>query len=689
MTTPVASRRIQRALDYIWDGKPVIPLIGKLPLVEWKKFQSELPDDETVADWPWDRATGLAMVIGAALWKKYPGLWVLDIELEHREEAEAWLDEYAPGWRTGRIVKSGSGGLHVYCITPGDVSTTPVNWGDIKGKDSIVVLPGSKSDKGTYKLHSDGHPVRLQPEHIPGYQAVKTPLREILGEPIPNGKRNDTLFRLGAKLRGDGMDPSVIESVLQTVNIEQCSPPLDRDDVTGIAQSSGRYTPNPTINMNGAATHRDVESATTFDDFRAYMPEHKYIFIPNGEIWPASSVNARLPRVPTGVKDDKGKEKTEPAASWLDRNQPVEQMTWSPGEDMLIEDRLISHGGWLNHPGATTFNLYRPATIEPGDASKALHWVNHVHKVYPDDAGHIIAWLAHRVQYPGEKINHALVLGGMQGVGKDTLLEPVKYAIGPWNFQEVSPGHIVGRFNGFIKSVILRISEARDLGDIDRYAFYDHMKVYTAAPPDVLRCDEKNRIEYSVFNVCGVVLTTNHKTSGIFLPPDDRRHFVAWSELNATDFTPEYWDFLYRWYQEGGYGHVAAYLAELDLSDFNPKAPPPKTPAFWDIVDANRAPEDAELADVLERLGDPDAVTPSRVANNAPGSLSDWLQDRRNSRNIPHRMEAAGYVRVRNDSARDGYWVIDGKRQPIYARAEFDPRERISAAMSLTSQSEK
>jgi len=83
------------------------------------------------------------------------------------------------------------------------------------------------------------------------------------------------------------------------------------------------------------------------------------------------------------------------------------------------------------------------------------------------------------------------LLGGSQGIGKDTLLEPVKYAIGPWNFTEVSPTHMFGRFNGFVRSVILRISEARDLGDVNRFAFYEHMKIYLAAPPDVLRCDEK------------------------------------------------------------------------------------------------------------------------------------------------------------------------------------------------------
>jgi hypothetical protein len=68
-----------------------------------------------------------------------------------------------------------------------------------------------------------------------------------------------------------------------------------------------------------------------------------------------------------------------------------------------------------------------------------------------------------------------------------------------------------------VKSTILRVSEARDLGDVDHFAFYEHMKAYTAAPPDVLRCDEKNVREYSVFNVCGVVITTNQ----------DRRHLPA------------------------------------------------------------------------------------------------------------------------------------------------------------------
>jgi hypothetical protein len=328
---------------------------------------------------------------------------------------------------------------------------------------------------------------------------------------------------------------------------------------------------------------------------------HQYLFAPSRDLWPASSVNGRIR--PVEITGADGKAEFIPAAAWLDRNQPVEQLTWAPGLPMLIRNRLIADGGWIHRNGVTCFNLYRPPTIKHGNAAEATPWVDHCKKVFGDDAKHVINWCAHRVQRPHDKINHALFLGGAQGIGKDTLLEPLKYAVGHWNFVEVSPKQVVGQFNGFLKAVVLRISEARDLGDVDRFKFYDHMKAYTAAPPDVLRVNEKNLREHAVLNCVGAIITSNYKTDGIYLPADDRRHYVAWSGLTKEDFAQVYWKDIWGWYhKEGGLGHVAAYLAELDISAFEPKAPPPKTPAFWDIVDANRAPEDFGLADALDRI---------------------------------------------------------------------------------------
>jgi hypothetical protein len=307
-------------------------------------------------------------------------------------------------------------------------------------------------------------------------------------------------------------------------------------------------------------------SGIAIEDFVAYMPTGVYIFTPCRETWVGKSINSRFPRVPVLDKhgqpkrDKHGKAITMSATTWLDQNRAVTQMTWAPGSPMLIEDRMVVDGGWINRKNVTCFNLYRPPRIAPGDANAAGPWLDLVFKVFKhDDAEHIIRWLAQRVQRPQEKINHALVLGGAPGVGKDSLLEPVKHAVGPWNFHEVSPTHLLGDFNGYAKSGILRINEARDLGGVNRFSFYDKTKIYNAAPPDVLRVNEKYLKEHYVFNCVGCIITTNYKTDGIYLPPDDRRHFVAWTQRTEADFTPDYWTQLWRWYSADGFSHVAAY----------------------------------------------------------------------------------------------------------------------------------
>jgi hypothetical protein len=265
------------------------------------------------------------------------------------------------------------------------------------------------------------------------------------------------------------------------------------------------------------------------------------------------------------------------------------------------------------------------------------------------------------------------------------MLEPIKRAVGPWNFHEVSPTHLLGRFNNFVKSVILRVNEGRDLGEVDRFKFYDHTKIYTAAPPDVLRVDEKHLREHYVFNVLGFLITTNHRTDGIYLPLNDRRHFVAWSKRKKEEFGDNYWNELWHWYEAGGFEHAAAYLSALDLSGFDPKAPPAKTAAFWNIVSVNSVPEDGDLADVLELLGNPDALTVASLIEKANPETADWLLDRRNRRALPHRLERCGYTSVRNPDATDGRWRVgaQGKKQIVYANTDLTTDQQMAAARKL------
>jgi RepB DNA-primase from phage plasmid len=133
------------------------------------------------------------------------------------------------------------------------------------------------------------------------------------------------------------------------------------------------------------------EEGVSLEDFRAYMPMHNYFFTPSREPWPASSVNARLGKITlldsngNPLLDNEGEPETIPASMWLDLNRPVEQVTWAPGEPMLVRDRLIVEAGWIERAGVACLNLYRPPTIVPGDPTAAGMWTDLVYKVFSKD----------------------------------------------------------------------------------------------------------------------------------------------------------------------------------------------------------------------------------------------------------------------------------------------------------------
>lgn len=400
-----------------------------------------------------------------------------------------------------------------------------------------------------------------------------------------------------------------------------------------------------------------------------------FLFLPTQSHWSASAVNAKL-----------GKVGEVTAAGWLRSNRAFQQETWDPARPQFVEGEVVRGGVWHSEPSVTVFNRYLPPPRPAGDASGAARWVEHVRRIYPDDAEHILSWLAHRVQRPGEKVNHALVLGGSPGVGKDSLIVPVLRAVGMWNCQSISPETVMGSFNPFLMSVILIINEVRDLGSENRFAFYERTKTMIAAPPEVHTINEKHRKPYPAANVCGVVMTTN-RLDGLHLDADDRRHFVAWSPRVKEEFPPAYWNEYHRWRTEGGGDDdVAAWLAARDLSGWDPKAPPPRTEAFMRVAMNGRPTEVGDIADLLDDMGWPAAVTLRMLADEAGGpspALAEWLLDRRNSRVAPHRLADAGYEAHPNPGHKEGRWKVGGAPVNIYCRRDLGRAERQEAAEAL------
>lgn len=433
-------------------------------------------------------------------------------------------------------------------------------------------------------------------------------------------------------------------------------------------------------------SNKTIPATATPDNFYWIMSDSKFMYTPTRSLFERPAVQRQI-----------GKEE----ASLVERDRVCSNLTWIPGLPTIVRDKVIIEGELEDFPGNNLFNWYKPPRPLPDDAdpAQAQFWLDLGFTLFGDDLPHTLDWLAWKTQHPDIKINHALVLGSYeQGIGKDSWLSPVRRGIGPSNWRNVSASHaltgIEKNFTPFLRASIARISEAHEMG-VKRFAFYDATKDWCAAPPETLTIADKNVKEFPIMNAVGVIFTTNHKTDGLYIPPEDRRLYYAWSPRTQADFSEAFWRDYWDRVKGGADKHVAAYLMARDLSAFDPGRPPPKTPAWHEAVAANRNPQDNDLTDLLDKTGDDwifacepsraDALTLDQLRQNpdCPRSLHELFSDAAKRRTAAHRLETAGYSSINNPDRKDGQWRIDGKSQTIYARRELPHADQLSAARAL------
>ena len=87
------------------------------------------------------------------------------------------------------------------------------------------------------------------------------------------------------------------------------------------------------------------------------------------------------------------------------------------------------------------------------------------------------------------------------------------------------------------------------------------------------------------------------------------------------------------------------------------------------------------MEDAIDALGRPAVLTlealRASVALSMDSSLAGELGDVRKRRQWAHRMDAAGYERLRNPFAGSGLWVIGKSRQVVYVRKNLSNDEKL------------
>lgn len=276
----------------------------------------------------------------------------------------------------------------------------------------------------------------------------------------------------------------------------------------------------------------------------------------------------------------------------------LQALVYAAGESALVErDGLVYGNMWRDA---------RPAyAAAAGDISP---WLEHAERLVPDpvEREHIFDVMAVKVQQPRTKINHAVLHGGDEGCGKDTLWAPMLWAVcGPdmKNRGLIDNDSLNTNWGYHLESEVLILNELKEPEARERRALANKLKPLIAAPPATLSVNRKGLHPYDMVNRLFVLAFTNDPVP-ISLPTQDRRWCCVWSSSGRMD--PDEAAALWRWYEkEGGFARIARWLADRDVSAFNPAAAPPVTDWKITMVEQGMSVAESFLVDMIrERRGE-------------------------------------------------------------------------------------
>jgi hypothetical protein len=637
---------------------------------------------------------------------KVSGITVIDIDVgQNKGGAESWSELIAEQGEPDTLMsKTGSGGMHVIFKYNSALRTGSNRLGkgiDVRNDGGYIVAPPSKHRSGgTYAWLNHSMPDDLPPHLLAAKKETrgrkkgvdhtkrKYSLEEVrvMLENIPSDDRD--LWRnvgiiLGREFaRSDeAWSEYVVWSEKHGGQKGRNHDEIMREAFYEISQdkASGKE-----LSM-GSIVHLAIENGwapksgvVPIENFIYFAPGNNFVYRPTAGMWIKEAVDCAVGKV-----NHNGS--IIPASDFLKSTMLATSMTKSPAlTGDYIKGFDCREGELIAEAGSAVFNSYRWPTIEPGDAKQATPFLDHVQKVFnkPGDAEQFLDYMAHRVQKPEEKPRFALLIAGDQGVGKDTAVEFCMPAIGAWNVANVEPSILDSGFNEYAASTLVRVSEAANLHDMSKWAFNERMKVLIAGSPDHQTINPKYGQKYSVKMYCGVIVTTNHMLTGIYIPPDDRRYDVIEAAskiemgLDEPEKVREYFSVLWHWFNhEGGAEHVAAFLQQRDISEFDASNGQRKTQAHQNIVSSSFA-GDYWLIDALNSLGEPDLVRSDAI-------MAVLVAGGGSSKEYAPKMQPAmirqGYHLVRNNSRKDGLHRFPERMTTVYSKTkDFVPPDEIS-----------
>lgn len=256
----------------------------------------------------------------------------------------------------------------------------------------------------------------------------------------------------------------------------------------------------------------------------------------------------------------------------------VDKLTYSPGQPQFCREKSFDGDAVLD-----CLNVFNGSGIdaEEGDVTPWTDLVADVFDHDPAAINHVVSFFAYAVQHPGERINHALVIQGEQGIGKDSIVLAMEKVFGIHNCSQVTLQHVESQFNEWLFArQMITFQEMLATG---RRNIYNKLKTYITDPVHTINTKHINL--QRIYNRAVYVFLTNYKHA-LSIDPGDRRMWVWYSKMKPKP--PSYYQRFYEWLGNPRAANwLLYYLLNYDTSQFRPAAPPPMTDAKRQLVEAS------------------------------------------------------------------------------------------------------
>ncbi|MBR0991028.1 hypothetical protein JQ580_09925 [Bradyrhizobium japonicum] len=185
---------------------------------------------------------------------------------------------------------------------------------------------------------------------------------------------------------------------------------------------------------------------------------------------------------------------------------------------------------------------------------------------------HIFDFLAHLVQRPDERVNHAILLTSeSKGIGKSTLGTIIRRLAGERNSSVAQSKDLKSQFDGWlVGKLVIQVDEVYEHGNTD---LANRLKPILTEP--TVSVNIKYGPQLVVKNFARLILFSN-QSAPIDIEEGDRRYFVF--DSKATPRDPEYYEGLNSFIaSDAGMAAIYWWLKRRDIANFKPYAAPPVT----------------------------------------------------------------------------------------------------------------